>query len=189
MIVLNVGSGGMAQDSLPPCFQSPGWDMKTYDIDPGAMPDYLGSIVDMNTVPNDSMDAVFGAHVLEHIFEHEVLTALNEFIRIINDTGFVIMQVPDIELAAKMIAEGRPCDALYHTEYSKIRPMDIVYGSSIEISHGKNFMAHRTGFTQWILETFMRKANFSWFDVLKHQFDLWAIGGRGPRPEHPIQLK
>ena len=189
MIVLNVGSGGMTQDRLPPCFQFPDWEMMTFDIDPGAKPDYLGSIVDMNTVPDGSMDAVYGAHVLEHIFEHEVLTALNEFVRIINDTGFVIMRVPDLEPAAKMIAEGRPCDALYQTEFKKIRPMDIIYGSSIEISRGKDFMGHRTGFTQWILETFMRKADFFWFDVLSHQFDLWVIGGKGSRPEHPIRLK
>src|SRR5271166_1908469 len=74
--VLNVGSGSYTPERLHPAFRNAEWKEVRYDIDTLVKPDIVGSITDMAAVANESCDAIWCSHNLEHLHTHEVPKAL-----------------------------------------------------------------------------------------------------------------
>ena len=185
-IVLNVGCGPRQPDKLAPVFRDPGWRELRLDIDPDVQPDVVASLTDMRAVADASVDAVWSSHNLEHLFAHEVPTALAEFRRVLKPQGFLLVTLPDLQAVAKVVADGNPDAVLMRTrmngaEGPPITALDILFGHDWWIERGRTFMAHRTGFTRQTLGRKLLDAGFGTVAVRPGPaFDLWAVAAVQP---------
>lgn len=174
--VLHVGCGMADPRKLPPAFFTPGaWQEVRLDIDPGVAPDIVATITDMAVVDSGSVDAVWSAHNLEHLFAHEVPMALAEFRRVLRPQGFALVTVPDLQRAAELVARDGLDLPAYISPAGPIAPLDMLFGHGAAIAAGNHFMAHRTGFTARTLEAALRRAGFAIVRVVRDDsFALWA---------------
>lgn len=174
--VLHVGCGMPDPGKLPPQFFAAGaWREVRFDIDPSVAPDILGTITDMHAVDRASVDAVWSAHNVEHLFAHEVPIALAEFRRVLRPDGFALITVPDLQRVAELVAQDRLMEPAYISPAGPIAPLDMMFGFGGAIAGGNHFMAHRTGFTARSLDAALRGAGFAQVRVVRDEaFALWA---------------
>lgn len=178
-LVLHVGCGSIEDQGLHDSFRGPGWHEIRLDVDPGVEPDVVASITDMSPVPEATVDAVYSHHNIEHVFAHEVSLAMQEFFRVLKPGGEVLLATPDLQNVARTIASGRLEDPLYRSGAGKITALDIVYGFRADIAGGREYMAHRTGFTRGTLTRKLGAAGFVDIEVTREvPFALWARARR-----------
>jgi predicted SAM-dependent methyltransferase len=175
-LILHVGCGPYNPEALPRPFRTADWREVRLDINPAVQPDIIGSITDLSAVPNDSMDAVFSSHNLEHIYAHEVPIALGEFYRVLKPGGRVIITLPDIQVVAEYVAQGKLEEPLYESPAGPISAIDILYGLRTDIVQGNHFMAHRTAFTGDSLSQKLQQIGFNRVEIQRDYLNLWAIG-------------
>ena len=130
------------------------------DIDESVNPDIVGTLTDMNSVKSGSVDAVFSSHNIEHIFPHEVPTALSEFYRVLNDDGMVVITCPDIQSTGEAIAQGKLLEPLYDSPMGPVTAFDIIFGHRETTVDGNIFMIHKGGFTYSSLDRAFSEAGF-----------------------------
>jgi ubiquinone/menaquinone biosynthesis C-methylase UbiE len=170
--VLHVGCGSKKTKALHWSFKD--WHEITVDVDERCQPDIVASITSMPQVETESVDAVFAAHVLEHVAFHEIPLALSEFQRVLRHDGDLLLQLPDLQQACAAVAEGRPEQYLYQSPGGPIAPLDIIFGHRWSVAHIGPAMAHRSGFTQRSLQDALYRADFEEIKVWVEGFDLWA---------------
>src|SRR5580704_1989929 len=101
---LNTGSGPASARKLYPFFPDREWEEIRLDIDPSVKPDVVGSIIDLKaTFAPASFEALWCSHMLEHLYAHEVPTALSEIHRVLEPDGFALISSPDLETVASLI--------------------------------------------------------------------------------------
>jgi SAM-dependent methyltransferase len=171
-ILLHVGAGSSTPDKLPKVFKN--YHEVRLDIDPRCKPDIVSSMTRMKLVDDNSVDAIWCSHALEHLANHEVQPTLQEWRRVLKDDGFALMTMPDLQQAAKMIAEGRMMEMIYESPIGPITPLDIVFGHSGSIELGHVNMQHRTGFTMSRLKAELRAADFVQVTVSCEGLNLFA---------------
>lgn len=153
-VVLDAGSGPESRAGE----RFPGWEIVRLDSDPDVSPDVVGDIRDI-PLPNETFDAVWCSHALEHLYEHEVPGALAELRRVLRPGGEIIVSVPDLRAVAREIVEGRLTDTLYDSDAGPIRPLDVVYGFQPYVRR-EMLYAHRIGFDRVSLTAAMGAAGF-----------------------------
>jgi SAM-dependent methyltransferase len=186
--VLHVGCGPYSREKLPPVFHQPGWREIRLDIDPNVQPDFVAGITDMAVIADDTIDAVYSSHNIEHLYSHEVVVALREMRRVLKRPGFLFVTLPDLQEVARHVAEDRLDDPLYLSPMGPIAPLDILYGHRRSLAAGNVYMAHRTGFTQGVLARSLLEAGFAAVVVQRNvpAFSLIAIGFRNPPGEKEL---
>jgi len=175
---LHVGCGPARKDRTTRAFARPDWRELRFDIDPNVEPDIVGTMIDMSAVATGSVDALYSAHNIEHLFPHEIPLALAEFLRVLKPEGFVVVTCPDLQSVAALIAEDRLTDAAYISPAGPIAPLDILYGHRPQLAAGNLHMAHRCGFTRRVLDGTLLAAGFKMVGSVSRaapNFDLWAI--------------
>ena len=146
--LLHIGCGPRHQANTHPTFHDPGqWAETRLDIDPNAKPDIVASMTDMSMIDREQFDAIFSSHNLEHLYPHDVPTALAEFRRVLKPTGFALIIVPDLQRVGELIAADKLEDPAYMSPSGPICPVDMLYGFRKSLAAGNLFMAHRMGFT------------------------------------------
>ena len=173
-LVLHVGCGPRDHYTLHESFRRPEWHEVRLDVDPGVKPDIVASITDMAPVPTDAVDAVFSHHNIEHVFAHEVPVALAEFLRVLRPGGEALIATPDLQSVARVIASGKLEETLYRAEVGEVAPLDIVYGLRCDIERGREYMAHRTGYTARTLGLRLHQAGFAGVQIAVEGWALWA---------------
>ena len=68
--------GPLYKDNTTPAFNSDDWEEVRLDIDPAHNPDIVCSMTEMTSVDDNSFDAIYSSHNIEHIFPHEVVGTL-----------------------------------------------------------------------------------------------------------------
>lgn len=159
--VLHIGCGAYGREKLPPIFRQAEWQEFRLDIDPDVAPDVVASITDMHVIPDGTVDALYSAHNIEHLYPHEVAIALQEMLRVLKPNGFALIKVPDLQEVARHIADGKLDEPLYMSPMGAITPLDILYGHRPSLAAGNAFMAHHTGFTNNTLAAALIKAGFA----------------------------
>jgi predicted SAM-dependent methyltransferase len=156
-LILNAGCG-------PEGIAMPGFLAKhvevRLDCDPGVHPDILASIVAMPMLKDETFDALYSSHTLEHLYRHEAAMALREFARVLKPGGEVHLYVPDLQSIAVALAQDQLDDGLYHCTAGVITAHDILYGFQQSVSQGNLFMQHKTGYTQGSLSRMLQRAGF-----------------------------
>lgn len=157
-MLVNLGSGPREALSVPDYFKD--WRHVRVDLDPSVEPDILADLTDLSAIPDAYADAVWASHCLEHLYQHEVMTALNEFRRIVRDDGFVCILVPDLQSVANYVAADRMHEPIYDSPAGPITPHDIFFGFGAAIAGGRTSMAHKCGFTPSVLQRCFEQMDF-----------------------------
>lgn len=189
--VLHVGCGGKTIQTMGKGFNDGTWEEVRFDINERVRPDVIGTIVNMEAVPEDSMDAIWSSHNIEHVYYHEVPNVLSEFRRILKDDGFCVITCPDVESVCARIAFGSLTKTLYQSPAGPITALDILYGHAASVARGEVHMAHKTGFDLRLLGARLKQAGFTrYFGRRRRQFmDLWFIAFKGEVSESETRLK
>lgn len=173
--VLNVGCGYPLRQKLHHHFRGPEWREVRLDLDPAVQPDIVCSITDMHPVAAASVEAIWSSHNLEHLQRHEVPLALGEFVRVLKPRGLLLLTLPDLQQAARLVAEDRLEDQAYASSSGPITALDMIFGHTASLARGNRFMAHRTGFTARTLQNLLIDAGFVEIALRRAaSFDLWA---------------
>lgn len=175
---LHVGCGPARKEHTTKTFASHDWLEIRFDIDAGAHPDILGTMTDMAAVEDESVDAVYSAHNIEHLFPHEVPRALKEFLRVLKPDGFAVIACPDLQSVCSLVSDGRLLEPAYISAAGPISPMDILFGLRPALAAGNHYMAHKCGFTDKVLATELLTAGFASVAHMRRAaaFDLWVLG-------------
>jgi ubiquinone/menaquinone biosynthesis C-methylase UbiE len=157
---LNVGCGPETESKIRG-FDNDDWKEIRLDIDDDVNPDIVGTLTDMKLVETATVDAVYSAYNIDHIYAHEVPIALGEFYRVLKDDGIVFLRCPDIQSVCKAVLEDKLLDTFYETEDGqKITPLDILLGNRLELLDGNEYMAKKCGFTYSVLNKAFSDAGF-----------------------------
>lgn len=186
--VLHVGCGPARLANLPPHFQTGAWTELRLDIDESVNPDVVGTMLDMGLVADAAVDAVYSSHNIEHVFPHEVLTALREFHRVLRPEGFAVVLCPNVQAVAEAVARGNLMEPLYVSPAGPISPIDILYGHRAAIAAGQIYMAHKTAFTSASLAAHLKAAGFQSVVVATDNiYGLHSLAYKSAREERFIE--
>ena len=186
LTVLHVGAGHPKNGApLPAGFRPTEWKELRLDIDPANEPNILGSMLDMSALAAESVDAVYSAHNIEHIYAHEVPLMLKECLRVLKPDGFLVVTCPDLQTVAQLVAEDKLTDTAYQSPAGPITPLDILYGYRPAIAQGNHFMAHKCGFTLKSLTAALQAACFQTITGKRRiqGLDLWVVASKGVMSE------
>jgi SAM-dependent methyltransferase len=189
---LHVGCGHYTK-SQAPGFNNDNWNEIRFDIDKDVNPDIEGTLTDMSLVKTGSVDAVYSAHNIEHIYPHEVPFALKEFYRVLKDDGIVVITCPDLQGVCEAVVNDRLLEPLYETPVGdKISPIDILYGWRKDLAKGNEHMAHKGGFTYTSLNTLFFeagfKARYGGRFPMGGQHNLYLVAFKQKLPEEEIKI-
>lgn len=158
--VLNVGGNSKAA-AIPPHYHD--WQHVLLDIDAKRGADVVWDARELGKFDATQFDAVYCSHNLEHYYRHEVPRVLAGFVHVLKPGGFAEVRVPDLEAVFSKVASGAVGleDELYVSPAGPIAVLDVVYGWGKEIeSSGRDFFAHKTGFTAGTLTATLERAGF-----------------------------
>ena len=157
--LLHVGCASLNISDLKG-FNNDKWAEIRFDIDESRNPDIIGTIVDLSLVETGSVDAVYSAYNLDHIYPHEVPITLKEFFRVLKNDGIAIIKCPDIQSVCEAIGKDKLLDTFYQSPVGPITPIDILFGNRKAIAKGNEFMAKKGGFTYSVLDGALHQAGF-----------------------------
>lgn len=156
---LHVGCGPQYKSQIKG-FDNENWKEIRFDIDEKVDPDIVGTLLDMSAVETGSVDAIYSAHNIEHVFPHEVPIVLKEFHRVLKDDGMVLLVCPDLQSVCEAVVDDKLLQPLYESPEGPISPIDILYGHRPAIARGNEYMAHKGGFTYSVLNDAFIEAGF-----------------------------
>jgi SAM-dependent methyltransferase len=157
--VVNAGCGMRGTGRLPALFDQ--WRQLRVDIDPQVEPDILADIADLSVIPSEFTDAIWSAHCLEHLYQHQIGQALGEFRRILKDGGFLCLLVPDLQTVANYIVADQLDQVIYESPAGPVTAHDVLFGFGPAVARGNANMAHRCGFTPTTMIRYLREARFA----------------------------
>jgi SAM-dependent methyltransferase len=181
-LLLNVGCGPIDGGRLPPYFDD--WRTLRVDVDASVQPDILADLTDLSAIADASVDAVWAAHCIEHLHEHQVAIALREFRRVLRDDGFVCLIVPDLQAVAGYVAADLLHEPLYQSAAGPITPHDMIFGFGAAIAAGRQSMTHRCGFTPGMLHRHFKTLPFGEVILRRRAPQLELMAVARPQPAH-----
>jgi len=162
-IVVNVGCGPALTLTRTPLFQD--WRQIRVDIEESAKPDIVADLTDLSPIYDGTANAVWSSHCIEHLYQHQVPGALNEFYRVLAEDGFLVILVPDLQSVAEFVAADKFHEPVYEAPAGLINAHDMFYGFGRAIAGGDTAMAHKCGFTPTILVNLLSQTQFAEFAI------------------------
>lgn len=138
-------------------------------------------VADIRHLPfdDDCADAVYASHVIEHISESEVVSAVAEWRRVLKPGGKLYVNCPDVASAAALIARSGVDALAYVTDGGiAIRAQDVLFGYAPWTDECAE-MRHRVAFDMRKLGGVLERAGFTNGEV--HQYpqnfalEAWAL--------------
>jgi len=158
-LLVNLGCGPKGSGRLPATFGD--WREVRVDIDPQVGPDILADITDLSAIETGSVDAVWSAHCLEHLYLYQVGTAIAEAYRILSDDGFLCVIVPDLLAIGEYMVSDRLHEVVYESPAGSVIAHDILFGFGPHLAQGRSKMAHNCGLTPALLLQKLQEAPFA----------------------------
>jgi len=157
--LLHVGCGPQNISHLRE-FNKDNWREIRFDIDENVNPDILGTLTDMKLVETASVDALYSAYNIDHIYPRQVPIALSEFYRVLKDDGMVVIKCPDLQTVCEAVAQDKLLEPIYESSAGLISPIDIMFGNRKEMAEGNEYMEKKGGFTYSVLDGVFWEAGF-----------------------------
>lgn len=101
-------------------------------------------------------DELFAGHVIEHVYRWEANALVNEWKRLLRQGGKLILELPNIEAAAKNLLSGRDDQMV----------MWPLYGDP---SHRDPYMCHRWGYKPSTIRALLQECGMSDITILPPQ--------------------
>ena len=192
---LHVGCGPKRKDSTTNVFNTNQWEEYTLDIDPSCSPDFIGTMTDLSMIENETFDAVYSSHNIEHLYIHEAIEAVKEFRRVLKKTGYVMIICPDLISTCEEIIKKGPYEPLYYLKNSQsnelskesyVSGIDILYGWRSPIQQGNHYMAHKFAYSEKSLTSLFLDAGFKKVASTsrKSYYDINLIAFKDSSPEN-----
>lgn len=160
--ILNLACGdSQGADALPQCWRD--YEEITVDVDASYSPQIVASMTDLSAIESESVDVVWCRGAIEHLYDHEVPTAMKEMYRVLKPGGELGITTVDIEKVCRYVAQFGLGTPMYRTANCEniIHALDMLYGHRKAIRDGHEHMAHRSGFSESILAGAMKDAGFA----------------------------
>lgn len=146
-VILNIGSNRHSVSRWTSYFK----DWKEIKADVAEVdPDIVTDITTLSGIENNSIDAIWASHVIEHCHWHEQPMIFHSMLRVLKDDGFAIIKVPDLGSIANFIEKDllTPILALENNEFITVLDMLYGYRKSLDPNNEEYnpAMAHKTGF-------------------------------------------
>ena len=127
----------------------PDWEI--FDAIPSALTDHVGNANDLSMFEDNTFDAVYSSHVLEHFsYQGELSQVLAEWYRVLMPGGILYASVPNLEVLCELFlnkSELSPQD--------RFQVMRMMFGGQID-----PFDFHKVGYNPEILASFLGQAGF-----------------------------
>lgn len=176
---LHVGCGKKRKDSTTNVFNTDEWKEYTLDIDPSCDPNFIGTMTDLSMIDDETFDAIYSSHNIEHLYIHEAIEAVKEFRRVLKQDGYVMIICPDLISTCEEIIKKGPYEPLYYVKQSNgevskdiyVSGIDILYGWRPALQNGNYYMAHNSAYNESGLINLFRQNNFrAIFSVTRKNF-------------------
>uniref|UniRef100_H3HDK8 protein O-GlcNAc transferase n=1 Tax=Phytophthora ramorum TaxID=164328 RepID=H3HDK8_PHYRM len=122
------------------------------DANDGDIVDFVMNMANLYAFPDNSVDAIYGSHVLEHCTHgvgHELEQTLREWHRVLRPGGQLFVSVPNLfVLATLFINESIP-------HQHRMWFMTVIFGGQIDV-----YDVHKVGFDEAILLAYLEQAGF-----------------------------
>ena len=142
------------------------------DIEPRNHPDYVRDMLDLHDI--GTFDLIYSSHNLEHLYPYQVPRAMQEFMRVLNPGGVLMIVVPDLE-------DVRPTtEPLSSCAMGGICGLDMYYGHHSQLEEFP-YMAHHSGFISETLKDAFTEAGF--LNVRTQRLINYNLCGSGSKPE------
>ena len=168
-------------------FNSDNWKEIRFDIDERRKPDIVGTLTDMKLVETASVDAIYSAFNIDHIYPHQVSTALREFYRVLKDDGMTFIICPDLQSVCEVVAQDKLVEPLYDSPTGPISPIDILYGRRKSIARGNEYMVHKGGFTYSTLYKVLKDVGFQSMAGGRRGYNLYLVAFKQRKPDEEIK--
>ena len=177
--VVNLGSGRRGSRRIPHHFTN--WREFRVDADPNVQPDLIANVTDLSSIQENSVDAVWMSHCIEHLYQHDVAKSIREIMRILKFDGFACITTPDLQSVANFIVEDRLNEVVYQSAAGPVTAHDMLFGFGPDIASGRVHMAHRCGFTPASFADAFRAGGFEHFLIRRRpSLELAAILVKSP---------
>lgn len=154
------------------------WTVTTLDLDPDSGADIIADVRDLSALSDNSYDVIYASHIIEHVYDHEVVPMLEGFRRIAS--SHVQIRCPDLGAILGPLQDGAAWDSpLYQTPGGWISALDILYGKDSHVA-ANPLWAHHTGFDARRLRQVLAQAGFSWIWVHHVDNELEALAADQP---------
>jgi hypothetical protein len=128
-----------------------------------------GSIVEPTPLPDECADELMAAHVIEHFFGWETQYVLAEWKRMLKPGGKLILELPNIEAAARNLLSGMGSQMWEFPFYG-------------DHSHKDPYMCHKQGFTPASISMAVKESGFCKVQIMPPQT-------HGPRPNRDMRVE
>jgi SAM-dependent methyltransferase len=178
-LLINVGCGPVRLVTRTTLFQN--WRQLRVDIEKSVQPDIVADLTDLSPIDDGTADALWSSHCLEHLYQNQVSGALDEFYRVLDDDGFAVILVPDLQSVADRIVSDRFHETIYTSSMGPVNAHDMFYGFGPAIAEGQFSMAHRCGFTPSILVNVLKSTRFAEYAIRRlSSLELLVVARKNP---------
>src|SRR5688572_29678427 len=125
-------------------------DWKILNAMPGEGVDRVGDVRDLTAFPEQSFDALYASHVLEHLSYNGVLVeALKGMHRILRPGGKLLISVPDLDVLCRLFVHDKL------TTQDRFQVMRMMFGGQLDA-----YDFHYAGLNGEFLSSFLVQAGF-----------------------------
>jgi SAM-dependent methyltransferase len=186
--LLNV-SGPGGGGALPAAYTT-AFTALTHDSDVARRAGFDGDLRSLAHGNENTLDAIYCSHTLEHFPLHEVSGILAGMHRVLKPGGFAHLRVPDIPALMRKVAEEKlDLDSvLYHAGAGAITVRDLIWGHAPSVAREQRSSnmavssaghAHRTGFSRRTLAAALYRAGFSITYSKERRLELSTLAFKG----------
>ena len=174
MRLLNIGAGPKGSP-IPPYYHD--WEVVRLDVEPTNEPDLLMDAMDLDTLEAGQFNAVYGSHLLEHVYTFDLARFLTGVQHVLKPNGFAEFRVPNALAACKAAAEAGSLDAFcYQSPAGAITAWDMLYSYlPFQMRYGEP-MVHKNGFSPATLQATLEEHGFPLVYSAGQHWDITAIG-------------
>ena len=127
----------------------PEWEV--FDANPADIVDHVGNANDLSRFEDNTFDALYSSHVLEHFsYQTELSQVLAEWYRVLKPGGTIYASVPNLEVLCELFLMK---DQL--SGQDRFMVMRMMYGGQID-----PYDFHKVGYSPDILASFLMQAGF-----------------------------